>query len=113
MSNTTLLDGTPSSVAISTLDLVPLGFDFTPNLGVGEQVSNPSSVLTDLNTKQVVTITDSPTVVSGSPPAVISQEVRGAELIAKHSFRLAVSADIIGVVTNKRFTISVVITCPY
>jgi hypothetical protein len=110
VSYNTPLDGTPSTVYIATTEKIPYSFDFTANLLGGESLANAGAQMNDETLRGAsVTLTDAPSI-NGN---IVVQEVRGAELTAGHVYRLVVSADVVGLIANKRLSISVVVNCPY
>lgn len=76
----------PAIVEVTSRETVPIAFDAAPLLLVGESVSLPTSVLTDLTTGLAA-----PLSLSGAPVAVasvVTQTVTG--LTAGHDYRLSV-----------------------
>jgi hypothetical protein len=81
------LQTVPAGFEMGTTETLPLGFDATKLLAVGQSVSAPFSVLKNIDSGKPVTLADSPTV-SGN---VITQIVRGSALVALTKYALSVT----------------------
>lgn len=84
------LNTTPRTWTMATSESSPLGFDPTPLLLPGQNVASVSSVLTDLDDDSVIELLDEPTIAEN----VITQIVRGSELVATHQYQLAVTVTV-------------------
>lgn len=96
----------PDSTTIVTTDKLPIAFDYTANVAVGDTLSSPTTVLTNVLDGTTITPSDAPTV-SGN---LIIQIVRGSQLTAKGTYRADVTAQLNAA---KVITASLYIACPY
>lgn len=78
----------PPVFEMATSEKLPLGFDTTKLLGIGQSMSNPVCVMTDVTAGKTVTL-EGPNI-DGN---VIVQDVLGSALVAQHIYQLAVSFD--------------------
>jgi len=77
----------PSQVSQATSETLPWKFDVTKLLQVGDTVTSPTSVFTDLTIGSDIVLPDLPAA-SGN---VVTQIVNGSVLTAGHQYRLVVS----------------------
>jgi hypothetical protein len=96
------LDVSPANASIATSEVLPWGFDFAALLNPGESVSAAASTMVDVTNPAnptPVTLTDLPQLpqVGAVPPytTVVTQTVRGSNLVAGHLYRLSVSVIIL------------------
>ena len=79
---TIALQTIPPALVMATTDTLPITFDTSPLLRVGETPSAYSATLLDTTSGKDVALSD-PATLAGN---VIEQIIRGSELIAKHVY---------------------------
>ena len=77
----------PPATTMQTTEELPLGFDTSALLELGQSVTMPSATLTDLTESTTITLANRPSV-NGN---VITQIVDGSQLSGNHVYRLTVS----------------------
>lgn len=97
---------TPQTYDMASTETLPLAFDLSPVLALGETVSSPSCVLTDLTTGRPHAAG-----LSGSPSLATSTVTQTVTALQPgHRYRLTLSFT---VAAGKVRTVELIIECPF
>ena len=78
---------TPATFTMSVTETLAFPIDMSAYLSSGQSVASPTATLVRLDTNVAVTLSDNPST-SGN---VVTQIIRGSELVANERFRLTVN----------------------